>query len=358
MFAPNPPLRRSIDPLAGLSSPDESLDQIIREVIGSDINMGYYASSLEPCLKKRKCSLKSEATSDEHEQTPDSECSVASIMERVRNAPERVFLSRDELLHLNSDDFDDYKKVLSSKFALTVEEREIIKKQRRVIKNREYSQSSRQKKRQRAENLEEQIATLKAENATLREENSSLKQKIWKIVGAYQRTQSHKHLPSTADESLFASVFSIQAPSSPLGRNVGACLFVILLSFGLIFSLNGGPLSHSLGSTSTRTGRIILSTEDTWPNGLSLWWDGVLEMISSSISSAQKAGSSGRSESLTFVTTFTTSIDTQFSKSTTSSQESAQPNPQSWDDTHICDFQSASLWSEHFIHPNKSIPTN
>jgi hypothetical protein len=85
-----------------------------------------------------------------------------------------INFSREELLHLSSDDFEEHIRQVSALRPLTASERNAIKRQRRLIKNRESAQASRQRKKHYVGDLEKKVGDLMSSNAKLKEEYSSL----------------------------------------------------------------------------------------------------------------------------------------------------------------------------------------
>ena len=309
---------------------EESLESIIQNIMSTDASFGFNGDLQGPSLKKRKLSELNEPN--------NASCVITNITKQITNG-KKLFLTREQLLQLSSDEFDVYKQTLQARHSLTPEETDKLKKQRRVIKNREYSQSSRQKKRQRVQELESRIAALETENETLKTENQSLKQKLWKIIGAYQRTRctsapaSDSLLPAPGHTTKTRdSFFSINSPPITSSmKATGACLFIMLFSFGLMFTLSDNQQQFSNGFPS-RTGRIILSSEDISQP----WYASIVNHLSRTISALEDTNTQNRSN-LRFVTTVTTNIDSSFESQTNTPMES-------WDDTHICDYESTNYF--------------
>jgi len=82
--------------------------------------------------------------------------------------------SREELLQISSDDFEEHVRQISAIRPLSGSERNLIKRQRRLIKNRESAQASRQRKKDYVGDLEKKVGDLISNNAKLKEEFSSL----------------------------------------------------------------------------------------------------------------------------------------------------------------------------------------
>jgi len=131
---------------------------------------------------KRK---RDEASSDD----PDEESASSLDKKRIAPATKRFktgefkLLSRDELLELSSQEFEDYAILLAQHHALTPAEERELKKQRRLIKNRESAQLSRKRKKNYIEELEGKLQGLEGENVNLRHELASLSVKNSQLRG-------------------------------------------------------------------------------------------------------------------------------------------------------------------------------
>jgi hypothetical protein len=86
---------------------------------------------------------------------------------------DQVNFSREELLNLSSDQFEEHVRLVSSVRNLTESEKNSIKKQRRLIKNRESAQASRQRKKDYVGDLEKKVDDLMAGLGKLKEIYSS-----------------------------------------------------------------------------------------------------------------------------------------------------------------------------------------
>ena len=324
----------------------ESLDAIIQQIIHSDVSYGYNRDVSGPSLKKRKLEELDAGTPFEPAH------GTTYLTSRVK-CGEKFFLTREQLIQVSSAEFDEYRKILISRHKISAEEKDLLKSQRRIIKNREYSQNCRQKKRERVEILETRIQELETANSLLQEENNTLKENLQKIVGAYQKSKvastpvytydtilpapSHPKISGTS----MGSLFTINAPSlqTPTSKATGACLFIILLSFGFLFTLSGNQgFQGDINSRST--GRIILSSDDVSPS----WWDSVYSHISETITAAENTRiHSSQVPSMSFVTTVTTNVGPTSSIPVT---------PLTWDDTHVCDYD---LSMHHQQNQNQTI---
>jgi len=166
-----------------------------------------------------------------------------------------VSLSREQLLTISSQELEQFAESVSAVRKLTPEELKELRIQRRLVKNREYAQSSRKKKKSYVGELEAQITELKKENEILKNENIALKQKLRVKDNTGNITD---HVPT------FSTI-------NPLPNNGGTYLFILLLSFGMLFSFSNISNSNFISRQTYSTGRVLLdfSERDTW------WFRGV-----------------------------------------------------------------------------------
>lgn len=130
---------------------------------------------------------------------------------------------------------------------MTPEEEKQLKKQRRLIKNRESAQLSRQKKKQYVEDLEKTVQSLRSENNALNEQVGNLtlrNQQLEEQVTYLKSCFDNKQLLSSND-----NLFNKKSAAT-----AGLCMFVVLFSFGLLFSASS-PQSNVVG---LRTQRYII----------------------------------------------------------------------------------------------------
>jgi len=158
-----------------------------------------------------------------------------------------VILSRQALLALRSNEFDQYISKVQEKRDLTSDEQRELKRQRRLIKNRESAQQSRQRRKDYIEQLEEKVAQLTSDNQalktelfTVREQSGQLRQEVAYLQGVIKKNRGLNavytginYLQGTAKENLTSG--NIKAAS--------VCLMLVLFSFGLFWS-NGQLSNH------------------------------------------------------------------------------------------------------------------
>lgn len=188
-----------------------------------------------------------------------------------------VTLTREELRNMSSKGLEEYAAQLAATRQLTKGEERALKRQRRLIKNRESAQLSRARKKMYIEELERKVNTVSvhsehmaAQMAHLAAENKALKEEVYMLRNALkqqqqpQQAQPQQHMLQN-DSHLQNDCLSKQVEESftPLSmdslpgilsskrlsqnaRNAGLCLFVVLLSFGILFSATTLPQGPAL----------------------------------------------------------------------------------------------------------------
>jgi len=100
----------------------------------------------------------------------------------------QVTVSREHLLKITSDEYDNMIKGVTDKRGLTWAESKHIKTQRRLIKNRESAQASRQRKKEHTDTLAKQNEALRMENEALKKDNKSLRDEVMKLTAIIKKT--------------------------------------------------------------------------------------------------------------------------------------------------------------------------
>jgi len=195
----------------------------------------------------------------------------------IPDPEEGHMLTREHLLALSSQTFEDYIRKLQATRDVTSEEKKEIKRQRRLIKNRESAQASRQRKKSYLDKLEQKVAAISSVNAQLREqltamqtanrgltsENKSLKDQVARLQNALHKN----NLSSLIDSGTKLVAAANADPHSGSGaskigshtRAAGVCLLVLLFSFGLLFpqlQRGNSPFSSSTGENFGTVGRL------------------------------------------------------------------------------------------------------
>jgi len=98
-----------------------------------------------------------------------------------------VRLTREQLLEMSSNQFEERVKLLQTMRPLTLPEDEEIKRQRKLIKNREYAQTSRIKKRETLSSLQVQLTAVNTENQILKSHINNLSQQV-----QYLQVENHQ----------------------------------------------------------------------------------------------------------------------------------------------------------------------
>eukprot|EP01087_Luapelamoeba_hula_P005235 TRINITY_DN1530_c0_g1_i1.p1 TRINITY_DN1530_c0_g1~~TRINITY_DN1530_c0_g1_i1.p1 ORF type:complete len:773 (-),score=144.68 TRINITY_DN1530_c0_g1_i1:108-2288(-) len=183
---------------------------------------------------------------------------------RARKAPNcavdntSVTLPRDKLLQLTSEELDTHIAKLRATRQLTPAEEKDIGRQKRLVKNRESASLSRLRRKEHLDELEQQVSELTAENGELRtqveeltNENNTLKERLSRAEPQSATTTAKTeytiaHAGSSVLRALqdWTSVNSKKSTLSKSAAAAGACLAIILFSFGLFF--NSGFLAPAV----------------------------------------------------------------------------------------------------------------
>lgn len=195
-----------------------------------------------------------------------------------------VTLTREELRNMSSKGLEEYAAQLAATRQLTKGEERALKRQRRLIKNRESAQLSRARKKMYIEELERKVNTVSvhsehmaAQMAHLAAENKALKDEVYMLRNALkqqqqqqpqqpqpqqQMLQTDSHPNDCHSKQMEESFTPLSMDSLPgilsskrlsqNARNAGLCLFVVLLSFGILFSATTLPQGPALPTIAKR----------------------------------------------------------------------------------------------------------
>lgn len=236
---------------------------------GSDSPVASPAAASTPTDPQSPTSASSASGSGEDDGS-EERAAAAGAGKRRRTGDEKdidlafLGISKAQLQSISSKQFDDtVARVLASGRKFTADERKAVTAARRRIKNREYARDMRVNQSRQMTELAGRVTDLEAENhalrsqvAALQHENALLKGQLGgaPTPGVYQ--------PPTA------------APRSVLGKRstpqvaAGACLLVLLLSFGFYFNFTSPtPFDATLqGRSGVSTGRVLLHQAEpaTW----------------------------------------------------------------------------------------------
>lgn len=231
-------------------------------MFGSDLNFQQQVKEESP-----KCEDTinfSQIISNENDGEPPKKKQKLTGRKRTRDqaniAPNNIisgsFLTnKDQLLSMSSKKLEECVQSLSAVRPLTPEEEKQLKRQRRLIKNRESAQLSRQKKKQYVENLEKQVKTLSSENSNLKTQVNHLSSRNQQLEEQVANLQTYIQQQQQLAKAGSSKIFNKNSTAA-----AGLCMFVILFSFGLIFSgTPGSPNSVDFPTTvpSVYTGRTL-----------------------------------------------------------------------------------------------------
>lgn len=153
------------------------------------------------------------------------------------HVPTALTLEREKLLKMSLSSFDNFVHTISEVRKLTAEELRDVKRQRRLIKNRESAQASRTRRKTEVNQMERQIEELQrdreglAERVKLLEQQNNELQRMLASVG---------HHVQSAASSVWDSL-SVNGSPRSASKAAGACLMIVLLSFGLFLNFGAAP---------------------------------------------------------------------------------------------------------------------
>jgi len=162
-----------------------------------------------------------------------------------------VLLAEEELLKLDSAQYETHIGALKTLRPLTFAEEECIKAQRRRIKNRESAHISRERKRQATDDLSSHITMLE-------EENKSLKTQLNAVTAENEvlREQLQKYIKTPKTNNPNNS--GVRRPTKRAAT--AATVLVVLFCFGLFFQQ--GKEENNIQALNQHTTRRILNTEE------------------------------------------------------------------------------------------------
>lgn len=134
-----------------------------------------------------------------------------------------LFFTRSELLKMTVDELENRVAAVEAVRRLTDKEKKEIKKQRRMIKNRESAMASRIRKKQLVENMEEAMSKIQLEN-------DSLKKRVAELE------KENEQLKARVNEPFWSIGGSSTFNPAKIATQTSTSLFIILLSFGLLFA--------------------------------------------------------------------------------------------------------------------------
>ena len=170
---------------------------------------------------------------------------------------ESIIFTRNQLLQMTSEEFEDRVASIENKRALTSDEMNEVKRQRRLIKNRESANASRVRKRQQMETMDVEIKELQQRNLELQKrvellekENAELRKLAQQNTQTYQKDSDTSFLDNILNSPIwFVGKITEEAPNV----TTSACLFIFLLSFGIFFGSIGDSNNNILSEVQFNT---------------------------------------------------------------------------------------------------------
>eukprot|EP01129_Flabellula_baltica_P003376 TRINITY_DN1314_c0_g1_i1.p1 TRINITY_DN1314_c0_g1~~TRINITY_DN1314_c0_g1_i1.p1 ORF type:complete len:423 (-),score=103.62 TRINITY_DN1314_c0_g1_i1:105-1373(-) len=212
----------------------------------------------------------------------------------------KVKLSREQLLKVTSEEFEEFVNRLNFGRELSKTEEKEIKRQRRLIKNREYAQEARKKKKQYVNEMEGRVNELTDENDQLKARVEELEMEVGMLrnkISEYEKI--HDTSSTTSEDSDYGSVdttspenYSFQVyPDNNMelgldqgwsfsGFQNGVFLMVFLFSFAIFFN----PDTFGFGMGSQFPIMDGSSQNDLVPNSMPVsdgTWKGPKQLLSS-----------------------------------------------------------------------------
>ena len=218
----------NISPFAGIPYEPKHYDMLSNPAHAS-VNLQSQPS------KKRK------ATAPLKKKTPAKKRKTNSDVDLDPNTNNgKISFTRNELLQISSDQFDEYVEKLEKFRKLVKEDKKEIVRQRRLIKNRESAKESRRRKKSHVARLEEKVNRLTEMNNTLQSNYNTVTKENMSLKFELDRMRK-----TLAENGIVGSVQSgINNVFRPYEeKTVGTLMFVVLLSFGLFFALSANDNS-------------------------------------------------------------------------------------------------------------------
>jgi len=258
-FLPNSPKISSDLSSPDISSPEQPLsDPILLQCFNYDNEMNVETTGVldnqNPFMKMQETQVKQNLS--EFEKNPPKK---GRGKKRQRCDPNEstdisaVSLTREQILSFSSEDLENYVGEITKSRPLTFAEEKELKRLRRLIKNRESAQASRQRKKCYIDELEAEVSKLKQENNILTSqvnnlytENRSLKEELQKLHTLVKKTGTGlissllpksvfvQNQSKSTEHAVGVSSISTRGPSQK--AKAGACLLILLFSFGLFFN--------------------------------------------------------------------------------------------------------------------------
>jgi len=205
------------------------------------------------------------------------------VSDAVSDEISAVYLRREQLLVISSDEHEAFVQKLANTRDLTGPELKEVKRQRRLIKNREYAQTSRQKKKVTMGHVKEQVGSLESENDYLRAELAKLRSRVTdlELENASLRVKLSSKDQTSSEENSYDAVVDME-PKAKSSRSLfsfrpavaaSSVLFVFLFAFGFLFNspLFLSQLSSGLPGAKgippmQHTGRALLTLDSPVPS--------------------------------------------------------------------------------------------
>jgi hypothetical protein len=127
-----------------------------------------------------------------------------------------VKLTREQLLVMSSQEFEERIRILQNMRPFTLAEEEEIKRQRKLIKNREYAQTSRIKKRETLSSLQVQLTAVNTENQILKSHITNLTQQVQYLqIENHQLRMMFSSYPPSYSQTTTTTVSNPSSQSLP-----------------------------------------------------------------------------------------------------------------------------------------------